>query len=61
MPQIWVAATNENKCMLFKQFTAYHALWGTLNQIFYFNLRRDHRKISNECHDYESVDEKNLS
>ena len=28
---------------------------------FYFNLRRDHQKISFERRDYESVDEKSLS
>ena len=30
-------------------------------EIFYFNLRMDHQKISYERRDYESVDEKSLS
>ena len=37
------------------------ALWGTLNQNFDINLRRDHQKVSYECPNYESVDEKSLS
>ena len=36
-------------------------LYGTFNQIFYFNLRRDHQKNYYERRDYESVDEKSLS
>ena len=33
----------------------------TFDQNFYFNLRRDHQKISYERRAYESADEKSLS
>ena len=36
-------------------------MYDTFSQNFDFNLRRDHKKISYERRDYDSVDEKSPS
>ena len=49
------------KCRLINRLLPVRGIYATEGQIFYFNLRRDHKKNSYERRDYESVDEKSLS